>query len=245
MFHPPVIRKSRQRTRCKESYPRASQGRIALGRWAKRQNNPRGGTSPRRCGTRGADNRLIDCALIDARLEARRGRGAHVRLLEEEPRVLDRVPTISLSTSERAGDLSRKIYSFIHTPRRGDSPRGPSRDFDPYAARTTRRRETGLSPVPSKILLERFDIRVEGLCGGSSTRSARDPSAVQATAILNRDLPECARGAGYPLSIRCPFRFVRGDRKGARAVGDFIKYRKEISRKRERRRIKCCFVVGK
>lgn len=215
MFHPPVIRKSRQRTRCKESYPR---GRN-VGRWAKRQNNPRGGTSPRRCGTRRADNRLIDCALIDARLEARRGRGAHVRLLEEEPRVLDRVPTISLSTSERAGDLSRKIYSFIHTPRRGDSPRGPSRDFDPYAARTTRRRETGLSPVPPKILLERFDIRVEGLCGGSSTRSARDPSAVQATAILNRDLPECARGAGYPLSIAVPSGLFVGIEKELERLG--------------------------
>lgn len=149
----------------------------------------------------GADNRLIDCALIDARLEARRGRGAHVRL--EEARVLDRVPTISLRMSERAGDLSRKIYSFIHAEERRFSAGSFSR-LRPIRGAHEKGNRPGLSPVPPKILLELFDIRVEGLQRDQREirRLSKRPPSLTVTYRNARDilcrslsLPVCSWGS--------------------------------------------------
>lgn len=101
----------------------------------------------------GTDNRLIDCTLIDAgpqgtwKEERLQGRLAE----EEQPlhAVFDRVPTISLRTNERASDLSRKIYSFIHPKRRLCSLVDPS-GF-PLSRRSThtRRAQSRKGPRPS------------------------------------------------------------------------------------------------
>lgn len=99
------------------------------------------------------DNRLIDCTLIDAGpRETWKEQRLQGRLAEEEQplhAVFDRVPTISLRTNERASDLSRKIYSFIHPKRRLCSLVDPS-GF-PLSRRSThtRRAQSRKGPRPS------------------------------------------------------------------------------------------------
>lgn len=148
------------------------------------------------------DNRLIDCTLIDAgpqgtwKEERLQGRLAE----EEQPlhAVSDRVPTISLRTNERASDLSRKIYSFIHPKRRLCSLVDPS-GF-PLSRRSTHTRRAqsrkrdpdhrpGLSPFPCVAVSTRFDVHKHS----TISNEISEIRLGQLSTILNRDLPECMR----------------------------------------------------